>query len=148
MTVYEENYTPEQKQLAEQLIQIEVDALNGFYNGDTTGYRKLWSQESFSYFDVNTAKRIDRYEEIYDFLMTRVEGKFFVESYEFVAPRVQFGIDMAVLTYHLPHDENPNSKHYNVIEIFQKNSDGEWQVIHSTWQALDPAKLKSNDVVI
>ena len=55
---------------------------------------------------------------------------------------------MAILTYHLPHDENPNSKHYNVIEIFQKNAGGEWHVIHSTWQALDPAKLKSDDVVI
>ena len=149
MNSYEEQYTEEQKQLADELIHKEVDALNRFYKGDSSGYRNLWSKDSFSYFDANTSERIDHYVEIYDFLMTRVEGKVNIESYEFLAPRVQFGLDVAVLTYHLPHDDdNPNSKHYNVIEIFQKNSDDEWKVIHSTWEGIDPAKKNKGEILI
>ncbi|MDG4969517.1 nuclear transport factor 2 family protein [Lactococcus lactis] len=140
MRLNEKLYTSEELILAKKLIQIEIDALNRFYKGDTSGYRNLWSKENFSYYDANTSERIDTYEEIYDFLMNRVEGKVNVESYEFLSPRVQFGKDMAVLTYHLPYDDKPNSLHYNVIEIFQKTKKDKWEVIHSTWTPLDPSK--------
>lgn len=148
MTFYEKQYTPEQKVLAEKLIAMEIDALNRFYRGDSSGYQKLWSKTNFSYFDANFPERIDTYEDILDFLLNRVEGKVNVEHYEFVAPRVQFAGDMAILTYSLPHDENPNSKHYNVIEIFQETEAGDWEVIHSTWQGLDPANKDSRRVII
>ena len=147
MTFYEEAYTEEQRKIARELIDIEIDALNRFYKGDSSGYAKLWSKTNFTYFDANTFVRTDTYEEIYDFLINRVEGKVNIEHYEFVAPRVQFAGDMAILTYHLPHDENPGSKHYNVIEIFQKDEQDEWKVIHSTWEGLDPAKLGGKVVI-
>ncbi|MDG4969516.1 nuclear transport factor 2 family protein [Lactococcus lactis] len=135
---YEELYTPEQKNLAEKIIEMEIDALNRFYKGDTSGYQNLWSKNNFSYFDANTFERIDTYEEIYDFLMNRVEGKLYAEKYEFLSPRVQFGVDMAVLTYQLHADTNFKSTHYNVIEVYQINEDKEWKVIHSTWAWIRP----------
>ncbi|SFC05232.1 hypothetical protein SAMN05660328_101308 [Streptococcus gallolyticus] len=148
MVFYEDTYTPEQKAIAKELIALEIDALNRFYRGDSSGYAKLWSQTNFSYFDANFSERIDTYEDIYDFLMSRVEGKVKVDHYDFVAPRAQFVGDLAILSYSLPNDDNPRSKHYNVIEVFQRDQNDEWKVIHSTWQGLDPAKKNSGTVII
>lgn len=144
MAFYEEEYTLEQKELAEALIVMEKDASDKFYKGDTSGYQNLWSKNNFSYFDANTFKRIDTYEEIYDFLMNRVEGKLYAKSWEFLSPRIQFGLDMAVLTYQLHADTNLNSTHYNVIEVYQKDESNSWKVIHSTWAPIRPF-AKTND---
>lgn len=83
MNFYEENYTEEQKVLAKELTQMEIDSLNRFYRGDTSGYQNLWSKDNFTYFDANTFERIDTYEEIYNFLMNRIEGKLHAENYDF-----------------------------------------------------------------
>ena len=60
------------------------------------------------------------------------------EKYEIVDPRVQFGVDVGILTYQLFADTNFIYMEYNVIEVFQKESDGVWRVIHSTWDKIKP----------
>lgn len=148
MVSYEDNYTPEQRKLADDLIAMEKDALAKFYRGDTSGYQELWSHDDFTYFDANTAVRVDTYEEIYDFLMTRVEGKLSAKSYEVLTPRVQFGNNTAVMTYQLHAYTNLNETHYNVIEVYQKNEQGEWKVIHSTWAPIRPFAKDTNEVLV
>lgn len=152
MDFYEEQYTAEQSKIAETIIQMEKDALAKFYKGDTSDYQNLWSKDSFTYFDGNTFQRIDNYEDIYDFLMTRVEGKLSAKSWNFVSPRVQFGIDMAVLTYQLHAETNYGESHYNVIEVYQINKSNDWEVIHSTWAAIRPFAKKTvegeDDIII
>ena len=70
------------------------------------------------------------------------------EKYEIVAPRVQFGTDVGVLTYQLFADTNFIQMKYNVIEVFKKEKDGVWRVIHSTWDKIMPYgkdhKVKEN----
>lgn len=119
MVFYEKDYTPEQKILADMVIALEKDALDKYFQGDMSGFLDLWSKKNFTYFDANRVVRADTYEEVEEFLNKYVSGRMHAESYNFFAPRVQFGEDMAVLTYQLHADTSLIEMHYNVIEIFQ-----------------------------
>lgn len=91
---------------------------------------------------------MDDYETITAFLHS-IDGKLFADSYDFRSPRIQFGKDMAVLTYQLFAKTNLIDMEYNVIEVFQKELDG-WRVIHSTWSFIRPMDKQFpniNDVV-
>ena len=127
----------EEKQLAEHIISLEKVALDKWFKGDTSGYANLWSKKSFTYFDGVVSKRVDSHESICEFLKT-IEGKLFADKYEFCDPRVQIGKDMAVLTYQLFSKTNLIDMEYNCIEVFQKEDDGQWRVIHSTWSFIKP----------
>lgn len=127
--------------LAEYIIGLEKAALNKWFKGDTSGYEQLWSKHSFSYFDAVVTKRVDNHATIAEFLKT-IEGKLFADSYDFSNPRVQFGQDMAVLTYQLFAKTTLIDMEYNCIEAFQKETGGEWHVIHSTWSFIRPMDKK------
>lgn len=134
---YEQTYTAEERQLAEHIIGLEKAALEKWFKGDTSGYQQLWSERSFTYFDAVVTERIDDHATIAEFLRT-IEGKLFADSYEFRSPRVQIGQDMAVLTYQLFAETTLINMEYNCIEVYQKEEDGEWRVIHSTWSFIRP----------
>lgn len=133
---YEKNYSNEERALAEHIIDLERAALDKWFKGDTSGYARLWSQRSFTYFDAAVSERVDDYPSIKKFLDS-VEGRLFADSYDFRNPRVQFGTDMAVLTFQLFSKTNLIDMEYNCIEIFQKEGD-EWRVVHSTWSVIRP----------
>lgn len=127
--------------LAEHIIGLEKAALNKWFKGDTSGYENLWSKNSFSYFDAVVAERVDNHATIAEFLKT-IEGKLFADIYDFCNARVQFGQDMVVLTYQLFAKTSLIDMEYNCIEVFQKETDGEWRVIHSTWSFIRPMDKK------
>ncbi len=126
-----------EKALAEYIIGLEKSALDKWFNGDTSGYEQLWSKHSFTYFDGAVTERIDNHATIAEFLKT-IDGKLFADSYDFRNPRVQFGQDMAVLTYQLFAKTTLIDMEYNCIEVYQKEADGQWRVIHSTWSFIRP----------
>ena len=128
----------EEEKLAKYLIGLEEEALKKYFKGDMSGYKELCSKTNFSYFDDNSDKRIDEHKQISDWLDKNLEGKMHAEKYDIVDPRVQFGVDMGILTYQLFADTNFIKMEYNVIEVFQKESDGVWRVIHSTWDKIKP----------
>ncbi len=127
----------EEKALAQHIIGLEKSALDKWFKGDTSGYERLWSKRSFTYFDGVVTERIDDHAAIVEFLRT-IDGKLFADSYDFRNPRVQFGQDMAVLTYQLFSKTTLIDMEYNCIEIYQKEDDGIWRVIHSTWSFIRP----------
>lgn len=137
---YEAQYTKEQKKLAQHIIGLEKAALDKWFNGDSSGYRELWSKKNFSYFDGVFDHRVDTHEEITKFVTTVVDNKLYAKSYDFCNPRVQFGEDMAILTYQLHADTTLINMHYNCIEIFKKEDDG-WRVVHSTWSFIRPMDM-------
>ena len=139
LPTYEANYDAEERKLADHIISLEVGALDKWFKGDTSGYRELWSKRSFSYFDGVTEHRIDDHENICKFLDT-IEGKLFADNYEFCFPRVQFGKDIAVLTYQLYAKTTLLDMKYNCVEIYQQEDD-EWHVIHSTWSFIRPMEM-------
>lgn len=139
---YERQYTPEERELAEHLIGLERAALDKWFRGDPSGYEMLWSERSFTYFDGVVAERVDDRATIARFLET-IEGKLFADSYEFRRPRVQFGCDMAVLTFQLFADTTLLDMAYNCVEVYRKEENGEWRVIHSTWSYIGHLGQKS-----
>jgi len=141
---YERQYTDEERKLAEQIIGLERAALDKWFSGDTSGYERLWSERSFTYFDGVVSERVEDHATIAEFLKT-IEGKLFADSYDFRSPRVQFGRDMAVLTYQLFAETTLIDMAYNCIEVYQREADGEWRVIHSTWSFIRPMEKKSGD---
>lgn len=139
--ILEPDATDEEQALAAGLVEKEKGALDKWFRGDVSGYAALWSKRSFSYFDAVVKERLDSPEEIRKFLKG-IKGRLFADSYEFRAPRVQLSQDMAVLTYQLFADTSLMKMAYNCIEIFQREADGEWRVIHSTWSCLRPMDVK------
>lgn len=129
--------SPEQEVLAQHIIGLEKAALDKWFKGDTSGYEQLWSKRSFTYFDAVVMERIDNHATIAEFLKT-IDGKLFADSYDFRNPRVQIGQDMAVLTYQLFAKTTLIDMEYNCIEVSQKEEDGQWRVIHSTWSFIRP----------
>lgn len=149
LPVYKQQYTPEERALAQHIICLEKAALDKWFKGDTSGYEELWSKRSFTYFDGVVTERVDDHAIIAAFLRT-IDGKLFADNYDFRSPRVQFGTDMAVLTYQLFANTTLIDMAYNCIEVYQKEADGEWHVIHSTWSFIRPMDMdfgKAKDVV-
>jgi hypothetical protein len=139
----------EEKQLAAHIIGLEEAALEKWFKGDTSGYAQLWSKRSFTYFDAVETKRLEDFASMAD-LFQRVEGKLSANSYEVRSPRVQIGVDMAILTYQLFAKTNILDIDYNCIEVFQKEEDGNWYAIHSTWSIIRPMEKdfsKLKDIV-
>lgn len=130
-------HSAEEQALAAHIIGLEKAALDKWFNGDTSGYDWLWSRRSFSYFDAVVTERIDSHAEMEKVLAT-IDGKLFADSYDFRNPRVQIGKDMAVLTYQLFAKTTLIDMEYNCIEVYQKEEDNEWHVIHSTWSFIRP----------
>jgi hypothetical protein len=131
----------EETQLAAMLIQMEEDALKKWFNGDSSGYRELWSKKNFSYFDAVCKDRIDDHDVVSDQASQVVDGNLYAKHYEVRNARVQLGVDMAVLTYQLYSETNIININYNCIEVFQKEEDG-WHVIHSTWSIIRPMEME------
>lgn len=126
-----------EQRLAEHIIGLEKAALDKWFSGNTSGYEQLWSKHSFTYFDGVVIERVDDHTTIAEFLKT-IDGKLFADSYDFRNPRVQIGQDMAVLTYQLFAKTTLIDMEYNCIEVYQKEDDGQWHVIHSTWSFIRP----------
>lgn len=139
--VLEKDASPEAVKIAEHIVAMEKEALSKWFNGDTSGYAELWSKRSFSYFDAVVKKRIDSRAEIMPFL-AKLQDKLFADSWDFRDPRVQMGEDMAVLTYQLFAKTTLLDMAYNCIEIYQRENDGVWRVIHSTWSCIRPMDIK------
>lgn len=135
----------EQETLARHIIGLEKAALNKWFNGDTSGYDQLWSHDNFSYFDAVVSERIDSHAEIEEVLAT-IEGKLFADSYDFRNPRVQFSNDMSmgVLTFQLFAKTTLIDMEYNCIEVYHKEANGEWHVVHSTWSFIKPMEKNFN----
>lgn len=140
----------DERKLAAEIISLEKAALDKWFDGNSSGYVELWSKKSFSYFDGVWDRRVDSHAEIEKFVKSVVDGKLYADSYDFRNPRVQFGGDVAVLTYQLYADTTLINMKYNCIEVFQKEDNGEWHVIHSTWSFIRPMDMnfgKAKEIV-
>lgn len=140
MATYKQRSTAEQQRLAEHLVELERSALDKWFAGDVSGYRELWSRRSFTYFDGARTERVEDHDTIEEFL-DQLDGKLHADTYDLQNPRVQFGADMALLTFQLFADTNLIDMKYNCVELYQLEDDSQWRIVHSTWSFIRPMDM-------
>ena len=122
------------QQGADEVIALERSALDRWGRGDVGGFLSLYAEE-ITYFDPLQDRRIDglaAMRAVYE----PFAGKFTVDRYEMLHPKVQRYGDVAVLTYNIQNyarqadgTERPTTR-WNVSEVFRR-IDGRWRTIHS-----------------
>jgi ketosteroid isomerase-like protein len=116
----------------EIIIALEKEALNKWSNGDTTGFAELCSDE-MTYFDPNLDKRLDGGDAFRKY-MADLHGKFRIDRFEILNPKVQLHGDVGILTFDLNNysKEGKITSCWNSTEVYHLIQ-GEWKLIHSHW---------------
>lgn len=121
---------------ADQIVNLERAALDRWGNGDPGGFLELYGAD-ISYFDPQTASRIDGHDAMVEYYRPWTD-KIFIARYEMLNPRVVVDGTMALLTYNLVNyvrDENAGESvgsSWNSTVVYQQH-DGAWRTIHSHW---------------
>jgi ketosteroid isomerase-like protein len=124
-----------------EVIALERAALDRWGRGDVGGFMSLYADE-VTYFDPFQERRVDGLSVIRA-LYEPLAGKFTVDRYEMLNPKVQRYGDVAVLTYNLQNyarqadgTERPATR-WNSSAVFRR-IDGKWRTIHSHWSFTKP----------
>ena len=118
------------------IIALEKGALDRWGKGDPGGYFDIMASEE-TYFDPETAKRIDGYDALRRYIAP-FTGKIKIERIEMIDPKVQRVGDLAVLTFNLNDygaslgDGPKSDAHWNSTEVYRR-VDGQWKIVHSHW---------------
>ena len=125
---------------AEQIIAMERAALDRWGKGDPQGYLEIDAPE-ITYFDPTLEKRIDGLDSMKAYL-TPFAGKFKIDRYDMLSPKLQRHGDAAVLTYNLlSYVSQPSGAtvtvRWNCTEIYSL-VDGKWKIIHNHWSYTKP----------
>jgi ketosteroid isomerase-like protein len=125
----------------DEVIALERLALDRWGKGDVGGFMSLYADE-ITYFDPIQDRRVDGLPAIRA-LYEPLAGKFTVDRYEMLNPKVQRYGDVAVLTYNLQNyarqadgTERPTTR-WNSSAVFRR-IDGRWRTIHSHWSYTKP----------
>jgi uncharacterized protein (TIGR02246 family) len=125
----------------DEVVAVERAALDRWGRGDVNGFLELYADE-ITYFDPMQARRIDGREALRA-LYGPFAGKFTVDRYEMLNPRVQRYGDVAVLTYNLQNytrqadgTERPATS-WNSTAVFRRIG-GRWRTVHSHWSYTRP----------
>ena len=125
---------------ADSVIALERAALDRWGRGDPDGFLELYARD-VTYFDPSGERRVDGIDAMRR-LLEPLKGRFRVERYEMIAPRVQQAGDAAILTYNLvnyarrPDGEAVISR-WNSTTAYVR-VDGRWKVLHSHWSFTKP----------
>jgi len=121
--------------IAEQIMNMEWEALDRWGNGDIDGYLDIYADE-ITYFSPGTEKRLDGIDTLKT-LFRPMTGTVQVDHYEFINPKVQMIGNVALLTFNeiafLPvKGGDLRESHWSCTEVYVKLND-EWKIIHSHW---------------
>ena len=89
------------------------------------------------YFEPILEKRLDGLEplrKMYEVLRGRVHA----DKYDMLNTRVQMVGDAAILSFNLISIENGVPFRWNCTEVFAKEKDGQWKIVHSHWSVTKP----------
>ena len=120
------------KKPEEIIIAAEKVALEKWSKGDTSGFAVL-STEEMTYFDPTLDTRLDG-RDAFKKYMASIHGKFHIDSYEILNPKVQLHGDVGILTFNLNNysEDYKITSRWNSTEIYHLIG-GEWKIIHSHW---------------
>lgn len=125
------------KEVQEKIINMEKAALVRWGNGDPSGFLEI-SADDVVYFDVGTEQRLDGHQAL-TALYESFRGKVSTDSFEMINPKVQYGNDMAVLTFNLISYSKGNAHRWNCTEVYRLEKQNEWKIIQTHWSLTKPA---------
>ncbi|MCC8096100.1 MAG: DUF4440 domain-containing protein [Tannerellaceae bacterium] len=123
--------------IPEIILALEKEALDKWNQGDPSGYLALYDAD-FTYFDPTLEKRLDGFTAI-EAYYRNLEGQVQVEKSEIVNPVVQATERMAVLSFNLISEAGGKTYQWNCTEVYRKNPDNEWKIVHNHWSIYIPA---------
>jgi ketosteroid isomerase-like protein len=115
---------------------LEKNALEKWNNGDPSGYLALYAPD-FTYFDPTLERRMNGYEAI-EAYYNALTGQVQVEKSELINPVVQATESMAVLSFNLISEYGGKVYKWNCTEVYRKNMDNEWKIVHNHWSEYMP----------
>ena len=126
---------------ADDVIALERSALDRWGKGDVGGFLSLYADE-ITYFDPLQERRVDGLAAIRA-VYEPFAGKFTVDRYEMLNPKVQQYGDVAVLTFNIQNyarqadGTERRTTRWNVTEVFRR-IDGRWRTVHSHFSYTKP----------
>jgi ketosteroid isomerase-like protein len=124
---------------AEEIISMEKAALTRWGNGDPSGFLEIYAPD-IVYFNPYLERRLDGLNAlIADYEALR--GTIFFDRFELLNPLVQFGEDMAVLTFNYVSYQGEKSDRWNCTEVYRRTDD-RWQIIQTHWSYTEVFKHK------
>ncbi len=130
------SFSQNAEEVSEKIISLEKKALERWNNGDVYGYLHLYAPE-ITYFDPMLDKRMDGLDELTAYYEP-IQGKISTNSYEMIDPLVRSVDDMAVLTYNFRANTKERTSLWNCTEVYEKEKNGDWKIIHSHWSLTKP----------
>ena len=124
--------------VATEIVLREHEALKRWNHGDPSGYMDLLADDA-TYFDPSLERRMDGKEALVA-MLEPLRGKIHADSYEMLNPQVQVAGEMAVLSYNLTSAEGEKTWHWNSTEVYRRQDDGGWKIIHAHWSLTKPDK--------
>ena len=125
----------------DEIVALERGAMDRWGKGDPGGYLDLYARDA-TYFDPSQARRVDGLAALTK-AFEPIRGKVKIDRYEMIAPKVQRGGAMALLTYNLvTNGRGPDGKQvtnrWNVTAVYAQ-VDGRWKLAHSHFSFTTPA---------
>jgi hypothetical protein len=115
-------------QTERELVAMEHAAMDGWLKGDP-GPMLAASDPDITFFHVMTQQRLDGVAAVKE-LYQGFAGRPLFDSYRIESPKVQAGVDMAVLTYRLVTRNGGLERNWNATQVYQRKKAG-WRVIHT-----------------
>jgi ketosteroid isomerase-like protein len=128
--------TQDMSPLEKQIVQIEKDALEKWYQGDPAAYIAIMGND-IGYFEPSLEKRLDGREPLKK-MYEALRGKVHADKFDMLNTKVQASGDMAVLSFNMISIEGGIPYRWNCTEVFAREKDGKWKIIHSHWSQTRP----------
>jgi ketosteroid isomerase-like protein len=110
------------------LMDMERAGMARWAKGDPSGFQAILSP-TVTYFDPQQERRVDGLPAI-NAIYDAVRGKFHLDDFEFIDPKVQQAGDCAVLTFHVVTHADGQETRWDTTDVFQREG-GEWRIVHS-----------------
>lgn len=130
------NVSSNDEDVKSKIIALEREALELWNNGNPDGFLNL-SADDVTYIDPLLEQKMEGKEALRKYY-DNVRGQVNVDFYEMITPLVQLTRDAAVLSYNLVSKAGDNVYKWNCTEVFRKDAQGNWKIIHTHWSLVQP----------
>jgi hypothetical protein len=120
---------------AKTILAIERAALERWAHGDPGGFLEA-SAPDVDYFDPFLDARLEGHAALTT-LYESLRGRFYLDGWEMIQPRVLIAGDMAVLTFNFASVGGARTTRWNTTEVYRRR-DGVWKIVHTHWSLTKP----------